>query len=175
MVTWTQARRYAAWRAQREALPWRLPAELEWEKAARGVDGRFFPWGDHLDPSFCCMLRSHLGRPLPALVSDFPFDESPYGVRGLAGNMRDWCLDLVSAEGQSLQEPVTDERVVIPTIPELTPEGRLRRHPRRLVDGDGAQHPLRGAQHDPSGGHRGLHRVPPRAILSAAEPCLIGV
>ncbi|MBK7757774.1 MAG: SUMF1/EgtB/PvdO family nonheme iron enzyme [Deltaproteobacteria bacterium] len=123
MVNWTQARRYAAWRAQREALPWRLPTELEWEKAARGVDGRFFPWGDHLDPSFCCMSRSHLGRPLPALVSDFPLDESPYGVRGLAGNMRDWCLDLVNAEGQALQEPVTDERVVIPKIPELTPEG----------------------------------------------------
>ncbi|MBK9646349.1 MAG: SUMF1/EgtB/PvdO family nonheme iron enzyme [Deltaproteobacteria bacterium] len=69
------------------------------------------------------MSRSHLGRPLPASVSDFPLDESPYGVRGLAGNMRDWCLDLVSAEGQPLQDPVIDERVVIPNIPALTPEG----------------------------------------------------
>lgn len=87
------ARAYAAWLAARTGLPWRLPTELEWEKAARGVDGRPYPWGDRFDPSFACVRASHRGRPLPARVDAFPVDTSVYGVRGMAGNMRDWCLD----------------------------------------------------------------------------------
>ena len=45
-VDWHCATAYAAWKAEREGTPWRLPWDLEWEKAARGVDGRIFPWGD---------------------------------------------------------------------------------------------------------------------------------
>ena len=93
MVDRPSAEAYAAWRAQTTGQPWRLPTEREWEKAARGVDGRIFPWGDELDPSFCLMLKSHPDRALPGRVTDYPFDESPYGVRGLAGNTRDWCSD----------------------------------------------------------------------------------
>ncbi len=93
MVDWHSARAFAAWLAARTGQPWRLPTELEWEKAARGVDGRLFPWGDTPDPSWCCMRESHAGRPLPAPVDSFSVDESPYGVRGMAGNVRDWCSD----------------------------------------------------------------------------------
>lgn len=92
-VDWVGARAYLAWLAERSGRPWRLPGELEWEKAARGVDGRWYPWGDHLDPSWCCMTASHVGRKLPADVDTYPVDISPYGVRGMGGNMRDWCLD----------------------------------------------------------------------------------
>lgn len=100
-VTWHAATAYAEWMAHRTGHGWRLPTAAEWEKAARGVDGRFFPWGDHLDPSWCCMRDSHEGRPAIAPVDSFPVDESPYGVRGLAGNVRDWCSDEV-ADGRKV-------------------------------------------------------------------------
>ena len=50
MIQWRSARAYAAWMAERSGKPWRLPMEFEWEKAARGVDGRAYPWGDAFDP-----------------------------------------------------------------------------------------------------------------------------
>ena len=99
MVDHHGATAYARWLSERTGLPWRLPDELEWEKAARGVDGRLFPWGDHIDPSWACMQGSHQDRPLPAPVEAFPVDESPYGVRGMAGNMRDWTASRYDADG----------------------------------------------------------------------------
>jgi serine/threonine-protein kinase len=107
MVDCRRAEAYIRWHTEREGHPWRLPLEWEWEKAARGVDGRFFPWGDGFDPSWCCMKESHPGRPTVRGISDLPIDESPFGVRGLAGNVRDWCAD-PSAHGERvwpLSEP----------------------------------------------------------------------
>jgi len=108
---------YARWFSDRTGHDWRLPAELEWEKAARGVDGRPFPWGHHLDPTFTCMRRSHVGHALPADVSAYPIDASPYGVRGLAGNFVDRCADPWSDTGPI----VHDDRVVVPPL--VIPEG----------------------------------------------------
>lgn len=93
MVDWRAARAYAAWEAARTGLPWRLGASLEWEKAARGTDGRLFPWGNHHDPTWSHMHRSHKGRPNPVEIGTYPADVSVYGVRDMAGNARDWCLD----------------------------------------------------------------------------------
>jgi len=96
-VDWHGARAYLDWLARSTGRPYRLPGELEWEKAARGVDGRWYPWGDFLDPSWCRTLPSARGRDVgdfgPVVVDSYPVDRSPYGVRGLAGNVRDWCLD----------------------------------------------------------------------------------
>jgi len=92
MVDWHSACAYAKWFAKRTGLPWRLGTEMEWEKAARGVDGRLYPWGDHFDPSWTCTLEGHLGVPLPRSVGDFGADCSPYGLVGMAGNAQDWCL-----------------------------------------------------------------------------------
>ena len=88
--------------AWHDGLPWRLSEEFEWEKAARGVDGRFFPWGDGFDASRACMRDSHKDQMLPAVVDSFILDESPYGVRGLAGNMRDLTATVYRKEGPPL-------------------------------------------------------------------------
>ncbi len=103
-VEWEAAAAYAAWMAERTDLPWRLPCELEWEKAARGADGRPLPWGAFHDPSWCVTVESHAGPPAPAAVEDYPIDESPYGARGLAGGVRDWCVDVFSPEGPEVTE-----------------------------------------------------------------------
>ncbi len=93
------AEAFAQWEARRTGLPWRLPWELEWEKAARGVDGRTWPWGDTLDLSWACVRGGTPGRVLPAGILAHPLDQSPYGVRGMAGNVQDWCLDAYDPAG----------------------------------------------------------------------------
>jgi serine/threonine-protein kinase len=102
LVDWHGACAYAAWEAARTGQRWRLAPELVWEKAARGGDGRFFPWGDGFDPSWACLRNSHRGRALPQVVDSFPVDVSVYGVRGMGGNMRDWCGDVYAPEGPAL-------------------------------------------------------------------------
>lgn len=102
MIDWEGARAYADWRAQRDGLPWRLPHELEWEKAARGVDGRVYPWGGFFDATWA-RLRSSPPAPIgPRAVGSYPVDESPYGVNDMAGGMRDWCENLFRPEGPPL-------------------------------------------------------------------------
>jgi serine/threonine-protein kinase len=118
MIDWHAAGAYAAWFSARTGQSWRLPNELEWEKAARGVDGRLYPWGDGFDPSWACMKESHAGRLLPAVVDTYPIDESPYGVRGMAGNSVDWCLDRYLPHGASLTSLRVDSLVAEPDQPD---------------------------------------------------------
>ncbi|MFT4623259.1 MAG: sulfatase activating formylglycine-generating enzyme [Myxococcota bacterium] len=107
MVDWFAARGYARWLSTGDGKSWRLPGELEWEKAARGADGRVFPWGNTLDPSWCHMSRSHAtDHPLPSVVDSYPVDTSPYGIRGLGGNTYDWCADPYDAEGPTLGDEI---------------------------------------------------------------------
>ena len=101
-IDWPAAERYAAWRSSQDGTAWRLPGELEWEKAARGVDGRAFPWGDFLDPGWCVMRDSHEDTAGPAPAGQTPSDASPYGVRDLAGNVAEWCSDAFSPLGPTL-------------------------------------------------------------------------
>lgn len=112
MVDWFGAQAYARWFASKTRRPWRLPSELEWEKAARGVDGRLFPWGDFLDPTWCNMRESRPGRPLPSVVSSHEEDQSPYGVKEMAGNVRDWCLEMFQPHGPA----TVAKRVQIPLV-----------------------------------------------------------
>jgi eukaryotic-like serine/threonine-protein kinase len=102
-ITWHAAMAYTSWRAARSGLPWRLPSELEREKAARGADGRFLPWGDQPEPTWACMVGSRSGVPALASVDEYETDESPYGARGLAGNVRDWCVEVWMPGGPPIE------------------------------------------------------------------------
>ncbi|MEL6179281.1 MAG: SUMF1/EgtB/PvdO family nonheme iron enzyme, partial [Myxococcota bacterium] len=92
-IDWHSAHRYTEWLAEHTGRPWRLPTEREWEKAARGVDGRLYPLGNFLDPSWACTRYSHKGYRTLKQIDAFPTDVSPYGVRGMTGNVMDWCAD----------------------------------------------------------------------------------
>jgi eukaryotic-like serine/threonine-protein kinase len=112
-VSWYDARAYAAWLARESGRPYRLPTALEWEKAMRGADGRPFPMGHQLDPSFAKIRASRPEETQLEPVGAFPLDVSPYGVRDLAGGVCDWTATFVDgAPPPSLEEEGTeaDER-----------------------------------------------------------------
>jgi eukaryotic-like serine/threonine-protein kinase len=109
MVSWLAAMAYAEWYSQQTNLPWRLPYELEREKASRGVDGRVYPWGNEFDHCWCNTADSLPNRPSLVSITDFPTDVSPYGVRGVTGNVYDWCLNPFSVDG-----PMVDNGRFIP-------------------------------------------------------------
>ena len=92
LVSCEESQAYADWYATNSGLPWRLPTTEEWEKAARGVDGRHYPWGNYCDPTWTRTRESSSTKPMPVVVDSYPIDISPYGIRGLGGNSQDWCL-----------------------------------------------------------------------------------
>ncbi len=90
LIDFHDATAFAQWRSERDGYSFRLPTSLEWEKAARGIDGRIFPWGNNFDPSFCRIRESAPGKPMPAPVGTYRADTSPFGVTDMAGNISEW-------------------------------------------------------------------------------------
>jgi serine/threonine protein kinase/formylglycine-generating enzyme required for sulfatase activity len=96
-VSWEDAVAYADWERKRNPFLFRLLGQAEWEKAARGADGRAHPWGHGFDDTFCNMSRSFQEGMRPVGIGRFPTDESPYGIRGMGGNASDAGLDDVGS------------------------------------------------------------------------------
>ena len=99
LVSHADARAYAAWLSRETGEVWRLPTEREWEKAARGTDGRRFPWGDAFDPR---RLNSHDAGPFDTVpVGSFPAGASPFGVLDAAGQVYEWTAT-PAGEGRAI-------------------------------------------------------------------------
>jgi len=104
-VTSKEAEAFCRWLSARDGRKYRLPSEAEWEYAARGVDGRIFPWGDQFDGGHLANLadkRTNFAWRDPVVddgfaetspVGSYPKGASPFGIEDMAGNVFEWCLD----------------------------------------------------------------------------------
>jgi len=95
-VSWEDAVAYCAWLSQVTGKPYRLPSEAEWEKAARGTDGRIYPWGDEPPDEGRC--NSDKVRATTPVGRYSPQGDSPYGCADMAGNVWEWTRSLLGKE-----------------------------------------------------------------------------
>jgi formylglycine-generating enzyme required for sulfatase activity len=106
-IRWQDACNYCAWLAATSSKPYRLPTEAEWEKAARGTDGRFYPWGDAWDPQRLNSKEAGPGK-LVEVGSYSPQGDSPYGVAEMAGGLWEWVADWFDPRAYDDRQEVRD-------------------------------------------------------------------
>lgn len=88
-VSWADAQAYCRWLSDQTGRPYRLPTEAEWEKAARGTDGRLYPWGNEWLPGRC-----NFDSDDTTSVTAFSEGVSPYGCYDMLGNAQEWTSTL---------------------------------------------------------------------------------
>ncbi|TEU10577.1 MAG: formylglycine-generating enzyme family protein [Anaerolineales bacterium] len=91
-VSWHDAIAYCHWLAEVTGKSYCLPSEAEWEKGARGSDGRIYPWGNRWDAERCNSKEG--GKGDTTLVGAYPEGASPYGLLDMAGNVWEWTRSL---------------------------------------------------------------------------------
>jgi formylglycine-generating enzyme required for sulfatase activity len=90
-VTFDDATSFCSWAAEELGRTVRLPTGDEWEAAARGMDGRSWPWGHTFYPERCACAESGWGWTVP--VTAHPQGAGPFGAEQLAGNVWEWVTD----------------------------------------------------------------------------------
>jgi formylglycine-generating enzyme required for sulfatase activity len=91
-VAWDEAMAYCRWLSDVTGRAYSLPSEAEWEKGARGTDGRIYPWGKQWDATRCNADKGDQDDTTP--VDAYPQGASPYGVLDMAGNVWEWTRSL---------------------------------------------------------------------------------
>jgi toxoflavin biosynthesis protein ToxD len=91
-VSWDEAQAFSRWLGAETGTTWSLPTEAQWEKAARGTDGRQFPWGNTFDPNYCNVRQP--GRAGTTPVGSYLDGASPFGILDMAGNVWEWTRSL---------------------------------------------------------------------------------
>jgi formylglycine-generating enzyme required for sulfatase activity len=92
LVSYEDAKAFCKWRSQKEGKNYRLPLEEEWEKAARGTDGREYPWGNEFDMDKCNTDESEFKDTTE--VTRYPDGSSPFGCYDMAGNVLEWTASI---------------------------------------------------------------------------------
>jgi formylglycine-generating enzyme required for sulfatase activity len=107
-ISWEDAMTYCQWLSQKIGCNFKLPTESQWEKAARGTDGRTYPWGDSLPSGNKANFADNITTPneqngkvykkskYTTPIGSYPEGSSPYGVLDMAGNVYEWGLDWYS-------------------------------------------------------------------------------
>jgi formylglycine-generating enzyme required for sulfatase activity len=102
-ISWLDAMAYCRWLSDKIGHNFKLPTESQWEKAARGTDGRMYPWGDSFPSddkaNFNDRSANFVKHTTP--IGSYPEGSSPYGVLDMAGNVYEWCLDWHSSAKSS--------------------------------------------------------------------------
>lgn len=108
-VDWYEALAFCRWLSAKTGLTISLPTEQQWEKAARGTEGRKYPWGTKFK-SVYCNARQGLGE--TSAVGIYPQGQAPFGAMDMAGNVWDWCLNKFYQPNKIVPDLSGDYRVV---------------------------------------------------------------